>query len=264
MACGGQAVQSLQFVAKVGAERFDCEKTYSDIGTKKSVIAPLDFKLFIRDPKFVRKDGTTVDFVLNQDQQFQRDRVALLDFENGKGRCETGSPEMHTKLEGATVNDGDLAGFQFDVGFPENENHIDAAIAKAPLNAPGMWWSWTGGYKFMRIDVSVENSGTWFVHLGSDGCQAMAGNKYQCASSNLLPIKFDTFNAEKDAISIDLAALYANADLTTKADGMIDFVPGCMSSDTDPDCPAIFKNLGLKLKPADAVVPQSVFKVESK
>jgi uncharacterized repeat protein (TIGR04052 family) len=248
---------SVQFAAKVGSESFDCSKSYSSMGSKKSTFRPTDFRLFVRDPKFIRKSGATVDFVLDQDNKFQRDRVALLDFENGTGGCKTESPELHTTLEGSVVDTGDLVGFQFDIGFPESENHLDAATAKAPFNAPGMWWSWTGGYKFLRLDAEVEGSGAWYVHLGSSGCEMKGAKDYQCAANNTMQVKLDGFQLGKSLVTFDVAKLYQTADLTSKPDGKIDFVPGCMSESNDPDCPAIFGALGLKLKNEDAALAQS-------
>jgi uncharacterized repeat protein (TIGR04052 family) len=267
LACGPQGTQnggqpvSVTFAGKVGAQPFDCAQTYSNIGQSKSTIRPLDFRLFIREPRFLKADGTSVDLALTQDKRFQKDRVALLDFENNTGKCVSDSPETHVSLEGTVADVKDITALAFDIGFPESENHLDAATAPAPMNAPGMWWSWQGGYKFMRIDVTVEGKEEWYVHLGSDSCKGDVAKGYQCGSSNMMKVQLDGFVVGKSTVNIDLAALYAGADLTSRPDGKVDFVAGCMSSATDPDCPAIFKNLGLKLKPESEAVKQSVFTV---
>ena len=36
---------------------------------------------------------------------------------------------------------GEYTGLQFRVGVPPELNHLDAAVAPAPLNDPGLWWA---------------------------------------------------------------------------------------------------------------------------
>ena len=37
--------------------------------------------------------------------------------------------------------------------MPFASNHSNNALATAPLNTPGMFWTWQGGYKFTEQDL---------------------------------------------------------------------------------------------------------------
>ncbi|WP_438032895.1 MbnP family copper-binding protein [Sorangium sp. So ce204] len=168
--CGGsdEAVISktfaLSFAAKVGDRPFSCTDTFDGVGTTASSVNALDFRMYVYDVRLVRGDGSEEPLALEQDGQWQRDKIAFLDFEDGTGSCETGSPETRTEVVG-TAPAGDYAGVRFNVGLPPEMNHLDAATAPAPLNIPGMWWSWKGGYKFVRLDLVSTMNPTYFFHL---------------------------------------------------------------------------------------------------
>ena len=136
----------------------------------------VDLRFYVHDVALTDASGASQPLTLEQDGVWQRDDVALLDFEDGSGDCATGSPDTHTALTG-TVPAGDYVGLSFNIGVPDALNHIDAATAEAPLNDTGMWWSWTGGYKFLKIDAgtSAGNTFGWNVllHPGEPGrCRA--------------------------------------------------------------------------------------------
>lgn len=145
-----------------------------------------------------------------------------------------------------------------------------AAAASAPTAAfanpvspldtvanPGMTWNWQGGRKFTKIEFktttpakkfaagAVASNPVFNVHLGSTGCSGnpVAGNDTACTNPNRLGVKLAAFNTAADTVKFDLAALFANADVTYEGGG----APGCMSGTTDPECTGIFKSLGLSL-----------------
>jgi len=267
-ACGdeggenGPRAVSLKFAAKVGAEPFSCASTFSGLGTTKTTANPLDFRMYARDVRLVRADGSETKVALEQDGTWQRDDIAFLDFEDGSGTCETGSPEMNTEIVG-TVPAGEYVGVAFSLGLPPEMNHLDAATAPAPLNIPGMWWSWKGGYKFVRLDLRTAKNPSYFFHLGSTSCDGTVADGFSCAASNQAEIRLDGFDPDAKTIVFDIASFYASADLDLQIDPMKDNVSGCMSFEGDPECPSVFQALGMPFPGQGAgELKQTAFRVE--
>ncbi|TKD01360.1 MbnP family copper-binding protein [Polyangium fumosum] len=266
-ACGGDADESpqtvaLQFAAKVGDEPFACATTFEGLGTTKSTANPLDFRMYVHDVRLVRADGAEVPLALEQDERWQRDNIAFLDFEDGTATCTTGSPETRTEIVG-DVAPGEYVGVAFDVGLPPELNHLDAATAPAPLNIPGMWWSWKGGYKFVRLELRTTANPTYFFHLGSTSCEGTVKDGFSCAASNHAKIRLDGFDPTSKTIVFDVASFYAGSDLDLQIDPMTDSISGCMSFSGDPECPPVFEALGLPFEgQASGSGKQTAFRVE--
>jgi uncharacterized repeat protein (TIGR04052 family) len=87
---------------------------------------------------------------------------------------------------------------------------------------------------------------TWMLHLGSTGCKGdpLTGDITSCTSANRIPVRFASFNPEKQQIILDLGSLLSGTDLN-RDEGA---ATGCMSGPTDPECGPIFERLGLNLK----------------
>jgi hypothetical protein len=83
------------------------------------------------------------------------------------------------------------------------------------------------------------------VHLGSTGCKGnpATGEIVSCAHENRFPVVFDRFDAETQRVNLDLARLFADSDIVADKGGAV----GCMSALDDPECPAVFRALGLNL-----------------
>ncbi len=62
--------------------------------------------------------------------------MALLDFEDGTGTCNTGSSAVNTSLRGKAKAYDDYTGVAFTVGVPERLNHLDAATAPTRSTLP--------------------------------------------------------------------------------------------------------------------------------
>lgn len=264
--CEQQAAEprtvSISFATKVGNEPFSCSATFGNLGTKKTSAQPLDMRMYVHDVHLVRDDGSEEPVALDQDGQWQRDGLAFLDFEDGTGTCQTGSPEMRTKITG-TVPEGNYVGIGFTVGVPPEQNHLDAATAPAPLNIPGMWWSWKGGYKFIRLEMQTPVNPIYYFHLGSTACDGTVNDGFSCAASNQAHIHLDDFQVDKNTVVFDIAAFYAQADLDHQVDPMNDGISGCMSFPGDPECPSVFEALGMTFEGQGASNPQqSAFRVE--
>lgn len=262
---------SLRFKAMVGSEPFACGRSYDGIGTAKARITPQDLRFYVSEVQLIDQAGKAVPVDLTQDRKWQHRDVALLDFEDKSGPCLNGTTETNLMVRG-TVPAGDYAGVRFTLGVPFGLNHEDALLAYSPLNLSGLFWSWLGGYKFLRLDMAVSQGPGFVVHLGSTACQpaggmAMGGahaghgravgaatqRPAKCDNPNRPTIAFAAFDPDKDVIVADIAALLAKTDVTVNQP---DTALGCLSAPDDKDCTGVMAAFGL---PSGA---QSVFRLE--
>jgi uncharacterized repeat protein (TIGR04052 family) len=258
----GERTVEIQVRAEVNGRPLACGTTFSGIGTTQSTWEALEAKLYIHDPVLLREDGTAEPVVLDQDGRWQRDRFALLDFDDSTGACAPGDADTNLAIRG-TVADEDYAGLRFEIGVPVESNHLDAATAPAPLNQPGMWWSWRGGYKFMRFDGKTRGNAAYYLHLGASDCTGSVTEGFSCAAGNRPIVTLDGFSANRSAVTFDLAQVWAQVDLDRQIDRRTDFVQGCMSSAMDPECPTVLGALGLALDGTVTSTPP-VFQVGSR
>lgn len=235
---------SIPFAPTVGGAPFACGTSYEGVGASAATVSFLDLRMYVHDVALLDAGGARVPVALDADGAWQSAEVALLDFEDGSGDCETGSTATHPAVTG-TVPAGTYAGLSFVLGVPSELNHLDAATAEPPLNETALWWSWSAGYKFARIDLRSEGASSWLFHLGSTGCTGSA-DAYSCSEENTVEVELDGFDPATDTVRFDLAELFVNADLDQETVGSEDTVPGCMSSQTDPQCGPLFEVLGLR------------------
>lgn len=263
-ACGGGVFEkkfSVRFSPQVGEQSLRCDASYPNIGKTGTTIQLLDFKMYVRDVTLVRANGEKHPLKLEQDGKWQRDAIALLDFEDGTGTCDTGSPETHVEVVGEAPDFNDYTGLEFKVGIPEEMNHLNGSVAPPPLNSSRMWWSWKGGYKFVSLEVRSTRNASWFFHLGASGCTGSTAEGYTCASTNQSTVALNGFNPEENQVVLDLAALYAGSDLDHAVDNKTDHTAGCMSSLSDPECAALFSQVGLTADGSPTDVPATFIRM---
>ncbi len=248
---------SIDFTLRNGDVEVACGDTLTGLGAAASDADLLDARFFVHDVVLVTADGTEVPVVLDDVDGWQSRGVALIDFADDTGACETGNAATNLHLKGTADRTSDVVGLRFTLGVPEAINHIEADKAEAPFDEPGMFWSWTGGFKFAKIDISTAENPAWLMHLGSTGCSGSPTDGYSCTTSNRARVELD-FTLEEDAVAFDLAALYAGADLSVVPDETVDPVPGCMSGAMDAQCPSIFAAFGLD--GGEPVAAAAVFK----
>lgn len=254
---------TIPFAPRVGDSPFACGESYSGLGESNSTVEALDFRLYVHDVTLVRANGEGVPLSLEQDGVWQRDGIALLDFEDGTGACDTASPETRTVVVGSAMDPGDIVGLRFTLGIPDALNHLDAATAPAPLNVQGLWWTWQGGYKFARIDVKTEANPAFYFHLGATSCDGTVSAGFDCQFDNRSIIEIGGWSPDGGSVIVDLARLYAGSDLETLPDFQTDFVSGCMAFSQDPECPPMFATLGMAFESgAAAPGPQTLFFAE--
>lgn len=247
----------LRFAATANGAPVTCASKIADIGTTKSTIGLLDFRFYVSRVRLVTADGGEVPVALTQDGLWQLDDVALLDFENGTAGCANGTPETRDVIEG-TAPAGTYTGLRFDVGLPFEKNHRDPALQPSPLNLSRLFWSWNGGYKFMRLDVRTTGQPRgWMVHLGSTACSPSGETTVptSCANRNVVTVDLPVFSSARDVVELDVPALFAG----TNVDVNTDKTPlGCMSGSADPECPALFGQLGLAMGDRPAGVQKEI------
>jgi hypothetical protein len=253
----------IQFVAQVNGQPFQCGQTYQGIGTSQSTLTPKDFRLYLSQLRLRNAKGQEVPLQLTQDETWQYQNVALLDFENKTGTCE-GTSATNTVVT-ATIPADDYQGLSFEIGLPFELNHKDASTAPAPLDQTSMFWVWRFGYKFARLDfASTGQPNGWYIHLGSTGCTGMANSMHvmhegedhgettatpetpttapaMCSAPNRVTINLPEFQPNQHTVVLDLGKLVANSNVDTNQEGT---PGGCMSSPDDNDCQGIFANLG--------------------
>jgi uncharacterized repeat protein (TIGR04052 family) len=264
LACSGLAAQNteqavrVRFSAVVGTSPLVCGQEYKDIGTTKPVIRIADFRFYVSRLRVLRADGSEQPVTLTQDDLWQLDEVALLDFENGTAACANGTEQMRDFVEGH-VPPGTYVGVRFDLGLPFEKNHKEPTLQPSPLNLSRMFWSWNAGYKFLRLDIrSSGQPKGWMLHLGSTGCTP-AGSPtipaVACARPNIVTVDLPTFDVASDIVEFDLEALLAgsNVDANTPKTG-----EGCMSGPSDPECGPLLARFGLAS--GEAPTAQTVFR----
>jgi uncharacterized repeat protein (TIGR04052 family) len=151
------------------------------------------------------------------------------------------------------------------------DHTADLSVTPAVINNavhPGMAWSWAGGRKFTKIEVtnSTWTAPTFNVHLGSTGCTGTnpaAGQVDTCSRPNRVDFGFASFNPITQKVAVDVKALLSGNNVTVNGGGPT----GCMSGNTDPECGEIFKALSLDLTAGTTLnggLNQRLFKVISK
>lgn len=235
---------TVRFAPTFGATPFSCAAPIDGVGLGGSRVEIRDFRMYVSDVALVKADGSRVPLTLIEDGQWQRGAIALLDFEDNSGTCVTGSPDTNVEVRG-TAPAGDYTGVAFTLGLPEEDNHLDAATAPAPLNAQGLWWSWSGGYKYMRIDMKPAGQAEYFFHLGATACDGTVAAGFTCQYGNRAEIVVDGFDPDTSEIVVDAAAIFAGVDVDRVPDGMTDTLPGCMAFPGDPECAPMLAPLGL-------------------
>lgn len=265
---GGGPTQdvTLSFTAEVDGAAAACGQSYDGIGAAGTTVELQDLRFYISAIQLIDEDGGAVDVTLEQND-WQHEGVALLDFEDGTGLCADGGNAETRDVVTGTVPEGEYTAVRFELAVPFELNHLDTTTAPSPLNVPSMFWNWQGGHKFLRVDFNngAAMDAGWFVHLGSTGCTsagATAPPDAPCAKPNAAIIELDGFDPDASTVVFDAAALVAGADLTANEPMT---PPGCMSNPADTnECPAVFENLGMSFDSGTCMggcADQAVFSV---
>jgi uncharacterized repeat protein (TIGR04052 family) len=269
----GEREVTISFKAKVGGADFACGKTFAEQGSKLTTIEPADFRTFVQDVKLIDDNDKEVPLKLKVSAPWQSETVALLDFEDAKGKCGgEGTPETNTKIVG-TVPEGNYKAISFVNGVPEDLNHDDPTQVADPLKTySSLSWGWLFGFRFVKLEVaSVTSSadldaGAELVpggvfHLGSTGCTANGATEdggvdletpITCTKSNRNRVRLDNYKVGESVIVADISKVFADTDLTVAED--------CHSGGTA--CPSMFTSVGVNLDDGKALNSQTLYRLE--
>jgi len=239
------------------------------LGNDNTEVSLKDFRYYISQVKFIKTDGSKVPLRLEQDGKWQGGDVALLDYANADGLCGTSSsPDAETrKVVRGLIRKDQYVGLEFMLGLDDQTNHLDATTARPPLNIPGLWWSWKGGYKEIRLELAMASLGKdYLFHHGATSCTGNSPQSFQCTHENNSTVSLtgDPLNSK---VVFDLDSLFNGEALQSelsqnKTNRSLDRVAtpssyGCMGFVNDGDCEQLFVNLNLVFKDALAgLVPQ--------
>lgn len=220
---------NLAFVGNVATEPLECGRIYEGIGKSNSSVELRDVRFFIHDIELIQANGEATPLSLKQDDEFQLrytktdgsiGGLALIDFTGTDSEfCSLrGTSSTHTTINGRAPQ-AEYTRVRFKIGVPEQLNHVDGSVSPAPLNAYGMQWTWTSGYRHMKIDVKATTGDkikpAYYFHPGAQGCESTTGSAagpYLC-SMNVAPEFELELNPETQAVEFDLARFYAQDDL---------------------------------------------------
>ena len=254
-----QQAVSISFQAVAGEAELACGKSYTGIGTTKSTITPRDFRFYVHNVRLIDAAGKEVAVELKQDEKWQLDNVALLDFENATGSCANGTPERNTAVVGTVAAGVRGVGLKFTMGVPFEKNHTDLTKMGSPLNLTALAWVWNAGRKFARLDFSSTGVPRGYaIHLGSTGCtpnETKTTIPTHCTEPNRVEVTIPEFDAAKDTVIADLAALLQDSNVDQGGKMM----SGCMSGPMTAACGPLFSNLGLPF-PNQPVKAQTFFR----
>jgi uncharacterized repeat protein (TIGR04052 family) len=252
---------TINFDARVGAAAFACGQSYPNIGTTNATASATDFMMYVSEVRLINSQGNEVPVTLTQDNLWQVDDVALIDFATGGTgtACPNATPEVNKRVVG-TVPAGTYTGLRFQLGLPFAKNHQNQTTATGPFSLSRMFWSWNAGYKALRLDIASNAFPTgWFIHLGSTGCTP-TGNAAtvptSCAQPNRVTVTLNNFDVTRDVVVADMAQLLAGANVDANGGGPA----GCMSGTTDPECPSIFSSFGLPFNGGAIPASQTFFR----
>jgi uncharacterized repeat protein (TIGR04052 family) len=280
---------TLRFKGKVGSADLVCGQQYPGQGSANTTITPHDFRFFVHDVRLITAAGVSVPVTLDARLPYQTKDLALIDFGDGAGRCDPSDQGTNMLLTGLAPP-GNYSSVAFTVGVPESLNHENPAAFPGPLQAPGVSWDWTFGFRFVMAEVfavtaqadldggahgagghdaghtpathdggaadgghaghGAPMAGLGFVHLGSTGC--VPGNPVTCAKANRPEIKLDNFSPRESTIVADLGAVFSTADLSTNVQ--------CHGDGAS--CAPMVEALGVNLQTGAPLATQRVFRVE--
>ena len=98
------------------------------------------------------------------------------------------------------------------MGVPFDLNHANPLTAAPPLARGDLFSTWQMGYKFFRVDLSVDER-EWSFHLGSTGCisaSAVRPPATECAQPDRMRVELKG-DPLREVVRLDLESLAAAA-----------------------------------------------------
>lgn len=234
----------LRSSATLGGEKARCGQSYNGATGLRTGFELADARLFLSEIELYRNESGTWESLELMESPWQHEGVVLLDYENARGACESFGSQGTNEMIVGRLPKGSYGGLRFTVGVPAAQNHIDPTTAKGPLAETGMFWTWQGGYKFLKVDLSLEGGTRYNVHLGSTGCKSaapMIAPDTACARPNRSRITLFPFDPYSEELELVLDAL-----MVATPHKATERSPGCMGSlEEAAHCEELMPRLGL-------------------
>lgn len=205
-----------------------------------------DLRFFVSEVVLLAADGTEHPATIQPIAPFQNAAVALIDMEDGSGRCVSGDADVHTTLQLWAPADIDFHGVAFSLGVPFAQNHADPMTAPAPLDRTAMHWTWQAGYKFIRAGF-FSSVGPWQLHVGSAGCEGTVGDVIACSTPNRARIVLNGALGTASTIFVNPTALLPAAAMNPEAPRAVR--DGCMADLGDEGCTESLAAMGVSPSP---------------
>ena len=234
---------SIPFAAVLGANPLSC-------GMSAGNLHLTDLRFYVHAPNLVRDDGRRVPIKLSQNGRWQGDGLTLIDLEDASGDCQNGTADSNALLLG-TVPVGEYRGLSFSVGVPFDVNHADPLAANPPLDDTTMHWHWRSGYKFLRLGFAEPGQSFW-LHLGSAGCQGTVQDISGCRFPNRFDVAIDDFEPG-DTVLVDFTAVLAAVKSQTGVSA------SCASGPAEEVCSGAFSVFGIDFSNGSQTGTQQLF-----
>lgn len=245
-----RSISQINFDVVSGSEKVSCSGNIPGTIANTTGSKLKDLRFYVHDIKLIRRDGSKVDFTINQEATWQiasgsnsfgsYSGVALLDFEDATNSCVGGTTDMNKSVRGSAPI-GEYTGVEFKLGVPFFLNHMTNTTASAPLNSSAMYWAWNSGYKFSKIEFIASSTNQF--HLGSQLCSGNTqGPVNTCGRPNLPTISISgstIIDLSSQSITLDIAKLYNGSDASGTG------INTCMAGNGTAACQPIITNLGL-------------------
>ncbi|HMV80245.1 MAG TPA: metallo-mystery pair system four-Cys motif protein [Leptospiraceae bacterium] len=265
VANAGTPVTSITFRADAGSTKsVGCGSSFAT--SSSSAVQIQDLRMYVSNVNLVKADGSKTPFTFTSDGKWQSTKLALLDFEDATGDCANASggssADKNLTLKGSSAA-GNYTALEFDIGVPDSINFLDVTTSSAPQNINAMYWSWKGGYKFLKYEFKDKTtSKITQYHLGSGGCNGASATtpSTSCTQVNRPTISLSKsdksiFNFATDNVVLDVISLLKGTDLAS-ADN------SCMAGNSNAACAQILANTGVKASDGTSAGTQTAFSIK--
>ncbi len=260
---------AIEFDLSSGSTSVRCNQTFTVSaavdGSTTKTLNLTDARFYVSNVRLI-SGGTLLPVTLPDDGVWQYGGAALLDFENATGNC-SGSSDTNTSIRGyAPV--ANYTGIVFDLGLPDSLNSLSNSTTPSPLNINQMYWSWSLGYKFTRLEFQATDATfTTLLHLGSLDCggDVSSNTCSQPFRANILA-STTSFNTDSQKVTLDMNRALSGFDPSTGSRrGCMPLKPPAASGSTTEEsveCPKLLSNFGIDSTTGQAASLQSAFVIQ--
>lgn len=259
---------AIEFDLSTGSTSVRCNQSFTVSsavnGSTTKTLNLSDARFYVSNVYLI-SGGTLLPVTLPDDGVWQYGGAALLDFENATGNC-TGTSATNTSIRGYAPL-ANYTGIVFDLGLPNSLNALSNSTTPSPLNINAMYWSWSIGYKFTRLEFQATDATfSTLLHLGSLDCggDVSTNTCSQPFRASILATS-TSFNPKSQKVTLDMNRALSGFDPSsgTRRACMPLKPPGTGTANTEEtsECPKLVGTFGLD-GPGQAASLQSAFVIQ--